>query len=102
MTIEQKAEEYANQEGPAGDHYATYHYSDIRSIIKDAFMEGAQSGWVKVTPETMPEPGNSVIVAYQFGVGECRFYTGKFINLVMDCEMPGVTHWMPLPSKPII
>ena len=70
--------------------------------IEAAFLAGAQSGWVKVTPETMPEPGNSVIVAYQFGVGECRFYTGKFINLVMDCEMPGVTHWMPLPSKPII
>lgn len=100
MTSEQYAQGQYPQPGDQAVDFITY--GDLYEIAKDAFIAGAQSGWVKVTPETMPEPGNSVIVAYQFGVGECRFYTGKFINLVMDCEMPGVTHWMPLPSKPII
>ena len=102
MTIEQQRDQWVRKELVRCNNCEGDTSLDIRGAWDAGFLAGAQSGWVKVTPETMPEPGNSVIVAYQFGVGECRFYTGKFINLVMDCEMPGVTHWMPLPSKPII
>jgi len=52
--------------------------------------------WIPVT-ERLPEEAN-VLVAYKFGVGECKYYINQF--WMNHAEVPEVTHWMPLPPKP--
>lgn len=58
--------------------------------------------WVSVKERLPNEHGQRVIVAYKFGVGENFYFgDGRFVKgLLSQVEIPGVTHWMPLPEPP--
>lgn len=58
--------------------------------------DGMESKWIKVTDRMPDEDGRYLIVEsiLYVWVGVCSFRQGRW-------DSPTVTHWMPLPEKPI-
>jgi hypothetical protein len=64
------------------------------------------SGWVKVTPETMPPNLTRYLVAFQYPDGGSNVMegvyagAGEWVDVTCD-KLPGtVTHWQNIPSPP--
>ena len=59
------------------------------------------SGWVSVE-DRLPPYGRSVWVSYRFGQGEAWRLSslGWVLRHMPEEKLPGVTHWMPLPTPP--
>jgi hypothetical protein len=64
------------------------------------------SGWVKVTPETMPPNLTRYLIAFQYPDGGSNVMegvyagAGEWVDVTCD-KLPGtVTHWQNIPSPP--
>ena len=53
--------------------------------------------WIDVKTE-LPKIA-TVLVSYEYGVAEAKFFQGTFYNKELSCEMPNVEAWIPLPEK---
>lgn len=96
MTIEQKAAEWVqNRKILNQDRFPPVKWNDV----SDAFLAGAQSGWVKVE-NGLPEiyttcltfSHNEIIMSIYLNDG---VWEDEQTALIHD-----VTHWMPLPEPP--
>lgn len=67
-------------------------------FIQGAKFEFEREKWIKVSDQYPGENINiNVLVSYEHGVTECKYLWGVFVK--NGSEVPGVTHWQPLPEK---
>lgn len=98
MTVQERAQEYAEKTIPIYGNNPSTMVLGQRQVLIDAFFAGAQSGWVSVI-ERLPNNDDEVIGLFEFGIGIGK----QFNNIILDEQCAyTATHWMPLPSKPII
>lgn len=60
--------------------------------------------WISVDERLPEEEGNTVLYYDGTNVDACLFYFGHFhtIDLYESDRIDGVTHWMPLPTPPMM
>lgn len=87
-------------------------YGLLRVCLNEELKEGNGSGWIKVTPDTMPPDDDTVMVTVEFPGGDRYMYPeARFDKDRGKWEWPyeagadywedikeKVTHWMPHPK----
>jgi len=67
------------------------------------------NGWIEITRETMPKPGEEVLWLYEYGEvpfpGEYFCYDGRYVRIKMrhwyiEESLMEFTHWRPLLELP--
>ncbi len=75
------------------------HRDALREIIVELIRKGEQRDWIPVTPETLPDDGQQVLIysalTKKVGVSDVISELVKYPNGYFT-----VTHWMPLPALP--
>lgn len=69
-----------------------------RQAVKLAIDTLENDGWISVDDKS-PEIVN-VLVSYKYGVMEGRKHEKGYYTKDLSCQIPGVTHWQPLPQHP--
>ena len=119
MTIEQQRDQWVRNEFVRCNNCEGDTSLDIRGAWDAGFLAGAQSGWVKVE-DGLPELDVRVLAMVE-GYTDMQVMVREWHNFDEEnygtiwCSCYGdingdgnydddyvVTHWMPLPSKPII